>query len=62
MELMHQDPEDRHFDGNLEWDSWKSDPSVGAVLCGFDRFVSTSSTHPYLCRSTGVVTINKAYG
>jgi hypothetical protein len=37
-----QDPADRHFDGNLDWDNWKSDPSVGAVLCGFDGYVSTS--------------------
>jgi hypothetical protein len=35
-----QDPEDRVFIESMDWSTIKPDPSVGAVLCGFDAYVS----------------------
>lgn len=40
-QLTLQDPEDRVFT-ELDFPNWKADPTVGAVLCGFDAFVSES--------------------
>lgn len=37
---MPQDPEDKVFIESMDWSSIKPDPSVGAVLCGFDAYVS----------------------
>lgn len=36
-----QDPEDRVFIESMDWSTIKPDPDVGAVLCGFDAYVST---------------------
>jgi hypothetical protein len=38
-----QDPEDKVFMGRDEFDKIGSDPSIGAVLCGFDINISTSA-------------------
>jgi 4-nitrophenyl phosphatase len=37
-----KDPEDRVFIESMDWSTIKPDPSVGAVLCGFDAYVSES--------------------
>jgi len=36
-----KDPEDRVFIESMDWSTIKPDPDVGAVLCGFDAYVST---------------------
>lgn len=36
-----QDPEDRVFVPSGDYSSINQDPSIGAVLCGFDAYVST---------------------
>lgn len=35
-----QDPEDRVFIESMDWSTIKPDADVGAVLCGFDAYVS----------------------
>jgi 4-nitrophenyl phosphatase len=35
-----KDPEDRVFIESMDWSTIKPDPDVGAVLCGFDAYVS----------------------
>ena len=42
-----KDPEDKEFITHAQIEDIKSDPSVGAVLCGFDINISTPS-HPSL--------------
>jgi 4-nitrophenyl phosphatase len=44
-----KDPEDRVFIESMDWSTIKPDPDVGAVLCGFDAYVSTYS--PLLARA-----------
>ncbi|WVN86672.1 uncharacterized protein L203_101844 [Cryptococcus depauperatus CBS 7841] len=34
------DSEDRHFQPPIDWTAFKPDPSVGAVLCGFDSWIN----------------------
>lgn len=40
MNSCAQDPEDRVFIESMDWSTIKPDPDVGAVLCGFDAYVS----------------------
>jgi hypothetical protein len=35
-----KDPEDRVFIESMDWSTIKPDADVGAVLCGFDAYVS----------------------
>jgi 4-nitrophenyl phosphatase len=42
-----KDPEDRVFIESMDWSTIKPDADVGAVLCGFDAYVSM---YPLSCR------------
>jgi hypothetical protein len=44
-----KDPEDRVFIESMDWSTIKPDADVGAVLCGFDAYVSTYP--PFPCQS-----------
>jgi hypothetical protein len=44
-----KDPEDRVFIESMDWSTIKPDADVGAVLCGFDAYVSTCP--PLLARA-----------
>lgn len=37
-----KDPEDRKFTPPIDYSQYSPDPSVGAVLCGADNWISTS--------------------
>jgi len=42
FQLTRQDPEDNVFIESMDWSTIKPDADVGAVLCGFDAYVSKS--------------------
>lgn len=48
MSSCAQDPEDRVFIESMDWSTIKPDPDVGAVLCGFDAYVSKYRSHVHV--------------
>ena len=55
-----KDPEDRVFIESMDWSTIKPDPDVGAVLCGFDAYVSMCLLLLHELGTDGQITRNTA--